>query len=303
MHEHHNHQMHKAQVIVDNFIKKVDRRNDPLEAYRKTDDYLSFQNKTEEIITKQVIYLKNHLSDITIWGDEDVPEHQIEAKVGAYLDKHMPTYEDEMSFETVHDNLKSAFIASIKAAYRRLGVKVLKKAADTVDYEVDFDLTNEDYIAALKDSANYLLTTKSKGYDETTKKRLINIVRDGRMNGDTIDDVASDLNAQVDSISSVRAFMIANTETASAFGSANQAFMYENNVPEKEWVTAGSNPCAEICQPNADDGPISVDSEFSSGDLTEPGHVNCECYVQGVGLDLTTMGDDELSSLILWDGA
>lgn len=288
----------RAQIMVTRFLEKASKRNDPLEAYRKTQAYLDFQTKTEDIIAEQLTFVKDHLGDIKIWDNEDLQQHQIEVLIANYLDHFMPTFKSKMPFDIVYKNLYAGYVWSIKAAYRRMGVKLLRK---TVDYTVDFELTNQDYINALNDEANYLLNTKSKSYDQTTKDRLTTLVRDGRLNQDTIDEVAADLLDQVDGISSVRAFMIANTETANAFGTANQDFMSENDIPQKEWVTAGDNPCP-VCQDNEDAGPINVDEDFPSGDSNEPAHPSCECYVNGVGLDLTTMSNDELDSLVLWDG-
>lgn len=289
----------RAQVQVERFLTKATRRNDPLEKYRKQDTYLAFENKTEDIIADQIRWSANHLGEMKIDVD-DLESHVIEARVGTYLDRYMPTFGSKMPYDTVYDNLKAAFEWSCKAAYRRMGAKVLQKA---VDYTVDFELTNQDYLDALANDAKYLLTTKSKGYDDTTRDRLINIVRDGRLNRDTIDDIASDLEAQVDGISSVRAFMISNTETANAFGQANQAMLEQNNIPQKSWIIAGPHNLVDECDDNADASPINSDEEFPSGDLAEPAHINCECYTQGEGLDLTTMSNDELDSLVLWDGS
>jgi hypothetical protein len=294
----------RAQIQVERFLAKAGRKNDPLEQYRKTDDYLAFQNKTEEIIGDQIVWLKAHLSDITIWGDEDLPVHQLEAKIADYLDKHMPTFKSKMDYDTVYNNLFEAFNYSIKAAYKRAGAKMLRKAADDeFDYTVDFELTNQDYLDALANDANYLLNTKSTAYDQTTKDRLVNMVRDGRLNRDTIDEIASDLAANVDGISSVRGFMIANTETAGAFGTANNAFLTQNDIPEKNWVIAGPHNLTDECDDNADASPIPSGDTFPSGDMNEPAHTNCECYTEGNGFDLTTMSDEDLSSLILWDGS
>lgn len=290
----------RAQIQTERFLRKASRRNEPLETFRKKEEYVKFEHAVEIAIRKQIIFVSTHLNEIKIWENDDLAEHQIEAIVATYLDRHMPTSGDLIAQETVYNAFYAAFNWSCKAAYERLGVKILRKAAE--DYTVDFELTNQAYIDALENDANYLLTIKSKGYDQTTKDRLINIVKQGRLAKDTIDDVASDLNAQVDGISSVRAFMIANTETANAFGTANQAFMSENDVPQKEWVIAGPHNLEDECDDNADASPIPVDEDFPSGDATEPAHTNCECYVNGVGLDLSTMSDEELDSQILWDG-
>lgn len=288
-----------AQILLERFLEKSKRRNIPLEQYREEDTYLAFQDKTEKIIAKQLTWAANHLGEMKIWDNDELAQHQIEARIGDYLDKYMPEFKDEMPYDTVYDNFEAAFVWSCKANYRRLGAKILSKAAP----EVEFELTNEHYLSALADDSNFLLNTKSTAYDQTTKDRLITIVRDGRLKRDTIDEVASDLKAQVDGISSVRAFMIANTETANAFGQANQAMLEKNDIPKKEWVIAGPHNLVDECDDNEAASPIDSTDEFPSGDLHEPAHINCECYTQGTGLDLTSMSDDELSGLVLWNGS
>ena len=90
--------------------------------------------------------------------------------------------------------------------------------------------------------------------------------------------------------------MIANTEANQAMSSAQQAFLKENGVGTKKWVGAGPNTCA-ICQGNEDQGPIPIDDEFESGDVTPPGHPGCECYEDaGEEIDLDSID-------VLWDGS
>jgi hypothetical protein len=48
----------------------------------------------------------------------------------------------------------------------------------------------------------------------------------------------------------------------------------------KEWLL-GEAPC-DICQGNADQGPIPLEEPFESGDDAPPGHPNCECALSPV---------------------
>lgn len=87
--------------------------------------------------------------------------------------------------------------------------------------------------------------------------------------------------------------MIARTESANAIGQANHASAKENGATTKVWVIAG--PGCDVCQPNVDDGEIPIDQAFSSGDMNEPAHPNCECY--------TEAGEIDLDSIDVWTGA
>jgi hypothetical protein len=78
-----------------------------------------------------------------------------------------------------------------------------------------------------------------------------------------------------------------------------QTFRIRNNVPKKQWVTAGSNPC-DICRANAAQGPINSSDNFVSGHLHDPACEGCECYVDDVAdTPLSEMTPEEQDSL--WD--
>ena len=84
------------------------------------------------------------------------------------------------------------------------------------------------------------------------------------------------------------------------YSAENQASFIKNKVPQKQWVAAGKTPC-DLCKANAAQGPIASTDRFSSGHMHDPAHDGCECYVNGIGSDLTKMGDDDLDSLITWN--
>lgn len=95
--------------------------------------------------------------------------------------------------------------------------------------------------------------------------------------------------------SPARAEMVSRTEVA---GVNSRAAMDTYHAARsagvsvrKEWLL-GPAPC-DICQENADAGPIELDDDFPSGD-SEPGaHPNCECAVAPVVDDETTTTTDE----------
>lgn len=154
-----------------------------------------------------------------------------------------------------------------------------------------FNVTNVQYINALKSSSNYLLQKSS--LDEVTRKTIIDTIAKGKSMGLTNDEVADLLTSdEYLDIANWRADMIARTETANAMMDGQLAGMKENGVTTKAWVVAG--PGCTICDPNEDDGFISMDDNFSSGDDSPPGHPNCECYLESGMIDL--------DSIDIWGG-
>lgn len=146
-----------------------------------------------------------------------------------------------------------------------------------------FNVTNTQYISALKSSTNYLLQKSS--LDEATRKTIIDTIAKGKALGLTNDEVADLLvSDEYLDIADWRADMIARTETANAMMQGQMAGMHENGVTTKAWVVAG--PGCDICDPNEDDGFINIDDTFSSGDDAPPAHPNCECYLESGMIDL-----------------
>lgn len=95
-----------------------------------------------------------------------------------------------------------------------------------------------------------------------------------------------------------RALMVARTEIIRANNNGHMAaFAASGVVTQKEWSTAEDGDTCEVCQGNADQGPIGLNDDFDSGDSEPPGHPNCRCtlvpVVEELSEEETTGGDDE----------
>lgn len=278
--------LHKIDAVVSGFIHKANKKNEPLEAFRETDDFKKFEKSFSDAILKQA---KSVAKNMPSWiNDDTLNDNQFEAKFDQWLKDNMPEITEYVDEEDVLKVLVASFIFSIQSAYGRLGL--IAKASEYVQFE----LTNPYYIDALNDQANYLLN-RSK-IDDTTRSRMITFIRDSRFATEDINELADNLAYEFEGISETRAFVIANTETNQAMSTAQQAFLKENGFQKKEWIPAGPSTCP-TCQGNADQGPIDVDADFESGDLHPPAHPNCECYEDaGDEIDL-----DDVD--VLWDGS
>lgn len=282
--------LRKVDAAVSQFIQKANRVNEPLEAFRETESFKQLNDKLAAGIMKQAKWLAKDLKNIDYLQDENLTDSEFSAKLGAYLENEMPRIGSYLSTDKVYAYLHNGFVFSVESSYKRSGI-ALQKSADPF---VKFELTNENYIAALKNQANYLLNNSS--IDETTRKRMINLIRDARLSMVDLNDLADMIESEFEGISATRAFGIANTEANQAMSSAQQAFLTENGFKTKQWVGAGPNTCP-YCQQNEDDGPIPLDETFSTGDLHPPGHPGCECYEDaGEPIDLDSIP-------LLWDGS
>ena len=280
--------LRKIDAAVSRFISKANKKNEPLEAFRNTEAFTQLVDKLESGIMKQAKWLSKNLDQLDYLTDENLSDSEFSAKFGTWLENEMPLIASYVSSEKVYAYLFNAFLWSVQASYARLGV--IQKAANPF---VEFELTNANYIAALKDQANYLLN-RSK-IDDTTRNRMITLIRDARLSLVDVNELAEMIESEFEGISGTRAFLIANTEANQAMSTAQQAFLVENKFKTKVWIPAGPNTCP-ICEGNADDGAIPLDQPFSSGDNTPPGHPGCECY-QDAGDEI------DLDSVDLWDGS
>jgi len=279
--------VHSLDEYIDRTLNKANAVNKPYRAIKRTDEYKQLQTKFTEAIAKQGEWAVEKLPDLfkSAGIDDNLQPLGIEQqqKLKGLISRDMPVLSEYVSQTVIFAGLKDFFEWSVKQQYKRWGYMVKSK--------VDFTLTNVEYINALKDRAAYLLNQSS--LDSTTLDDIIAAVSDGKLAGMTNGEVAQVLKDAFDEISGSRGEMIARTESANAIGDANHATAVENGAQTHSWILAGGGT-DELCVGNADDGEIPIDQEFSSGDLNEPAHPNCECY--------TEAGEINLDSIDLWGG-
>lgn len=118
--------------------------------------------------------------------------------------------------------------------------------------------------------------------DESTREMLRDTVSMGISSGMTIDELQDALEEDY-AFSPERARMIARTEVITAH---NQGAMSSYRAAEdaglkvyKEWIVTEDDLTCEVCNENADAGPIPLDETFPSGDDAPSAHPNCRCSI------------------------
>jgi len=272
---------------IGSVLRKSKRTNDSLEAFRETESFKQLESAFRKAIVKQAKWVSKNIHQLdSLYEQEGISDSEFEAKVSNWIGNNMPSLADLISAVRVYTYFYNAFEAAVLYQYQLQGI--MTKGAD---FTIAFKLTNQGYIAELKNMADYLLHRSR--VNDSTLQNLMTIFRDSRLEQKTIDETAAEINDRMPDIAENRAFMIANTESNRAMSTAQQAFMKENQVPTKSWIPAGPNTCP-ICDGNADDGEIGIDETFSSGDLAPPAHPNCECYEEA--------GKIDLDNVDLWGG-
>lgn len=243
--------------------------------------FKNFELDFRKAIKSQAEWTSSQLEEVEsqILGEDLKLSTDQVAELEAYLYDNMPsisTYVDE---------------SLVVAWYIKVVNDSVSGLYKTYSSAVNFDLRSEAYISQLKNSANLILTKSS--LDNTTRKQLADLIIQNRVAGMTWQEIAKDIDSKFTDISKIRAKMIAYTETANTMNAAQYNAMAKAGVQMKEWLGLGPNICP-ICLGNVGDGPIPIDSMFSSGDLMPSAHVFCEC-----GLDYV-VGD--ISPESFWDG-
>jgi len=152
-----------------------------------------------------------------------------------------------------------------------------KDAIAETGVDATFDLQNPRAMDYLNEHA--LENTNS--YSDTMKEDIALEVQQGVEQGQSVDGIANTIGNFFDDQSDYRAERLARTETIDAYAQGNlEGYRQSGVVTGKEWLPDES--ACPICQANQDDGVISLDDSFSSGDDAPPAHTNCECALQPI---------------------
>ena len=120
------------------------------------------------------------------------------------------------------------------------------------------------------------LSKLTGGLNNTSIDRLQNAIGDAWDKGGSYDQIVQAITDTFDDFSDTRAGLIAQTEANDAYNAGRASVAASLDMDEKRWDPDGE-ACAEICQPNADQGWIPIDEDFQSGDDAPTGHPNCDC--------------------------
>lgn len=115
----------------------------------------------------------------------------------------------------------------------------------------------------------------------STREHIFERVNDALERGATASELAREIENDF-SFSPERADVIARTELSAARMAGGVESMAEAGVKTKEWlIDASGHDKDDVCDDNADDGPIGIEEPFSSGDFAPPAHPNCNCGIAG----------------------
>jgi len=77
-----------------------------------------------------------------------------------------------------------------------------------------------------------------------------------------------------------RADLISGDQLKQAFFRGVVKAWSQYSSSAKRWILSGDHDKDDICDENADQGPIGIDEAFASGDTEPPAHISCECFIR-----------------------
>jgi HK97 family phage portal protein len=146
------------------------------------------------------------------------------------------------------------------------------RVTPTAAQQAELDQWAADWAAKRAEKLITLLT-------ESTPDMASGAVEEAIREGLTIGELAERL-TQTGAFSEKRAQRIADYETVNAYHEATVQAFKTADVETVIWVTMDDDLVEEVCEGNADDGPIPLGEVFSSGDERPPAHPNCRCWLE-----------------------
>ncbi|MDP9353968.1 MAG: phage head morphogenesis protein, partial [Chloroflexota bacterium] len=132
---------------------------------------------------------------------------------------------------------------------------------------------------------DYILTRSllhARGINETTREALRQSLSQGIVEGEGIPELSARVQSTFAEAKGYRSILIARTETAQAFESANQSALAASGVVEsKQWLTAKDERLCPVCSPL--EGVIVPLQDHFPGDL-EPGAAHPACRCTSIGI-------------------
>jgi phage portal protein BeeE len=183
------------------------------------------------------------------------------------------------------------FIMPFQAALRAVSLEAVQEAGDQVYAELKRD---DPWKSPSQATLKFLAERENKlsGVPPEIHERIKRVIAEGLESGDPLDEIAAAVKGEFNDISDGRGRVIAQTETAAAFGFGRHAAMQSAGIQFKRWLTSG-NSNVRLAHRMMNGTIIPIEEEFvvvdpktgESDEILHPGDadgapwnvINCHC--------------------------
>ena len=249
----------QVRVALANYFYKSAKTNIALYNFEHTPTYRTFKADVKNTIVRQVTtYSEPRL--VSEIGFFSTPTKQIVSK---YF----------KPFITVFPGGKQAinkFYLRAATAGGQAALDKIEALKPTKAVEAGFNIDNPALVDYFSSASSLMIDS----VDQTTKNYIAETIQTGIDEGLTNDEIAQLISEGASDIGAYRSELIAFNEMARAMSYTERLTYIDNNVEKMEWITSQDARVDYICAANEDEGPISVNDTFGSGDSEPPAHVN-----------------------------
>ena len=181
------------------------------------------------------------------------------------------------------DELVEKIILGARPSYKK-GARTVYNDLEMGNLGVDFSLINNEAARYMESLRTLHLSNFKGSINRETKLRIRNLITEQINSGASYEETARKIRAQGDAgiFSRARSELISVNQVGTAYGEGNREmvdiFQAETHqIMQKSWITTKDDRVTEECKANEDEGWISFEQHFNSGDLVAPRQSNPRC--------------------------
>lgn len=253
-------------------------------------DYLAWLDKNVPGLGKKITkFFKQAQADVLDQLKESLPALTKAKRPRIYTLEEVDEAIDALNFDSwttlvgvLDPVLEAAFRENAEAGLSLLGIAADESMVEQINERaVEWSRNRAAELVGKKWVDGELVDNPNSKWaiTETTREDIRGLITSALEDGQSTDQLADAL-ADSFSFSDQRAEMVARTELAFAHVEGNtEGWRASGEVDQKMSILGSEHDFDDVCNDNAEAGPIPLDGEFPSGHTGPPYHPNCVCDV------------------------
>jgi len=209
--------------------------------------------------------------------DDGMSSDEADKQSKSLVDKIFKVIESTVAFKAIMSQLLPLWLNAAETGNEFFNIIQFTKPEDGTLFSV----IRDDYTTWLDTYGTDMITSVT----QTTKDITREIIKDGLINGDSINTIADNLVSKIDEYSKRRAVTIAETETHNSFMKGNFMSANASGFKNKTWITAGDGQVRDTHKA-LNNKTVKIDKDFKPslgypGDSRAPAKetIKCRCIL------------------------